>query len=109
MNDPRLINSLKIAWPSIDRDYPYAVAILKQLGRSPEFPNFPNYLRLWAWVNAGELIGRDISHWEPMLKAETERLTKIQTEYELSYAETAAKQTELQARLESLNAQLNPG
>lgn len=82
MNDPKLIKSLAIAWPTLEKDYLYAVAILKQLGRYPEFPNVPNYLRLWAWVTTGQLLGEDVSQWEPMLTAETERLRKINQEYE---------------------------
>lgn len=109
MNDPKLIKSLELAWPTLEKDYLYAVAILKQLGHRPEFPNVPNYLRLWAWVNAGELLGENVSQWQPMLKAEFDRLAKIQAEYEISYAETSAKQAEIQARIDTLNAQLNPG
>lgn len=104
MNDPKLIKSLAIAWPTLEKDYLYAVAVLKQLGRRPEFNQSPNYLRLWAWVNAGELLGENVTQWQPMLTAETERLRRHQAEFEKETAKCNAKIAELNQRRQALLA-----
>lgn len=100
MNDPKLIKSLAIAWPTIDHDYPYAVAILSKMGHKPEFPNVPKYLSLWARVNAGKLLGHDVTAWELPLDTEANRLRALAVEYDREKAKhNAAMQAHRKALL----------
>lgn len=111
------LNSLKLCWKTIDIDYPYAISILKAEGyyRNPDYVISPEYSRLWAIVNAGKLIGKDVSQWEPKLESEINRLIECRKQSERyrqqrqwlidDVENSTAKAAEAQRKLESLKAE----
>lgn len=99
MNKDTLIKSLKIGWKSKESDYIYLVSILRKMGYKPEFPDVPKYLKVWAIVNTGRLIGEDITEWEPKLNKEIERLTEIQKNYQLERENITREMQESRARI----------
>jgi maltose-binding protein MalE len=76
------LNSLRIAWPSRETDYPYLETVLRNMGHSPEFPNVPQYVKLWTLTHAARLLGEDATQWESKLESENQRLQKHQPKYE---------------------------
>lgn len=100
------LQSLRIAWQTREKDYPYLVSVLRKMGHKPEF-TAPNYHRLWAFVNAGRLLNQDVSQWEGLLKAETERLRTINAEFEAKKQVIERQISESKARLALLIEQGN--
>ena len=73
--NPQLVKSLEICWLTIESDYIYAVSILGQLGLHPE-ADYSDYLKLWAIINTGNILGKDVTKWEPLLAKEIARIEK---------------------------------
>ena len=106
-----LIKSLELCWHTIDTDYGYAISILKKMGYERSQNRNPEYLKLWAKVNTGKLIGKDVSQLETLLDKENERFTKSiedleKYEKERLQLDMAKSSNDLESEIKSLRQQL---
>lgn len=101
-----LIKSLELCWDTIEVNYGYALSILKMLGYEREFNNAPEYSKLWAIVNTGKLINKDVTEWEHKLAKETKRLKVNHEECEKFIKENEAERKRLDKIIAENNAYL---
>jgi hypothetical protein len=97
----RYLKLLKYSWPSRDCDYPCLAGILVELGYKPhpDYQRNSTYLRQWAIVEAGRLLGYDVDTERSLLAAEIERLDKIKEKLDQEIAELEAWIKELESAI----------
>jgi hypothetical protein len=88
-----IIRSLRLCWPITADNRGYVINLLRQAGITPEDPRLlhaTKFAQLWATVQAGRLLGEDITAWEQALEAETARLTEVQERHDQRTSELEA-------------------
>ena len=66
--------SLKIGFDAQNHHYLTHLLAKEGIKPDPKYSGSPKYLKAWAMVEAGRLLGEPVSQWEDLLKKEITRL-----------------------------------